>query len=299
MGCSSSNTLNDSDIQKAQAKKKYLKQKQNSKKIKDKENEEDNVNHSNGKRKKRKEEIKEMEDKKEKKEETNIFLKVHILMKNLEVKITDSKDVKEKLKKIFDTLLEKIEEFKVEVMIEKVTNFFIEYLKPINKKNYESVKNILNSLYEKDKNPNFFSEYLYEAFGNLSDFGKLGEVEETKIDDYIIKNLNKNEEIQKRKNELKQNRKKSYIINYNDFAQIVKDYNINMDNLVLEYLLYKMKYGLPLNEKYSLDDLNFKIFFDYLDKSNELDIKESDFLKGSELDNKIENIGIEFKNKDS
>ena len=298
MGCSASNTLKDSIIQNEHAKQSNLRKKNNLKKRKD---DEENIKLSNEKRKRKKEEIKELEDKKvnEKKEEKKIFLKVHILMKNLEVKIIDSKDVKEKLKNIFDTLLEKVEDFKVEVMIEKVINFFIDYLKPINKKNYESVKNILNSLYEKDKNPNFFSEYLYEAFDNLSDLGKLGEVEETKIDDYIIKNLNKNEEIQKRKNELKQNRKKNFIINYNDFAQIIKDYNIKMDNLVLEYLLYKMKYGLPLNEKYSLDDLNFKIFFHYLDKSNEFDIKESNCLKGSELDNNIENIGIEFKNKDS
>ena len=218
-------------------------------------------------------------------------------MKNLEVKINDSKDAKEKLKNIFDTLLENVERFKVEVMIEKVSNFFIDYLKPINEENSVSVKNILNSLYVKDRNPNLFSEYLYEALKNFN--GKLGEVEETKIDDYIKKNLNKNKEIQKRKDELKQNRKKNYIIKYNDFIQIVKEYNINMDNLVFEYLLYKMKCGLPLNEKYSLDDLNFKIFLNYLDRSNELVIKESNTLKESVIDNKIEKIGIEFKNKDS
>jgi hypothetical protein len=295
MGCSASNTLKDSIIQNEHAKQSNLRKKNNLKKRKD---DEENIKLSNEKRKRKKEEIKELEDKKvnEKKEEKKIFLKVHILMKNLEVKIIDSKDVKEKLKNIFDTLLEDVEGFKFEVLIEKVANFFIGYLKPINNKNCESVKNILNSLYEKDRNPNFFSKYLYEALENFN--GKLGEVEETKIDDYIIKNLNKNKEIQKRKDELKQNRKKNYIIKYNDFIRIVKDYNINMDNLVIEYLLYKMKCGMP-NDKYSLDDLNFKIFLDYLDRSNELDNKESNTLKESVLDNKIENIGIEFKNKDS
>jgi len=277
-------------------KKNNLKRKNQLKKRKDNE---DNINLSNEKRKRKREEIKEIEDKKakEKEEEKNIFLNVHILMKNLEVKINDSKDAKEKLKNIFDTLLENVERFKVEVMIEKVSNFFIDYLKPINEENSVSVKNILNSLYVKDRNPNLFSEYLYEALKNFN--GKLGEVEETKIDDYIKKNLNKNKEIQKRKDELKQNRKKNYIIKYNDFIQIVKEYNINMDNLVFEFLLYKMKCGLPLNEKYSLDDLNFKIFLNYLDRSNELVIKESNTLKESVIDNKIEKIGIEFKNKDS
>lgn len=296
MGCSASNTLKDSVIQNEHAKKNNLKRKNQLKKRKDNE---DNINLSNEKRKRKREEIKEIEDKKakEKEEEKNIFLNVHILMKNLEVKINDSKDAKEKLKNIFDTLLENVERFKVEVMIEKISNFFIDYLKPINEENSVSVKNILNSLYVKDRNPNLFSEYLYEALKNFN--GKLGEVEETKIDDYIKKNLNKNKEIQKRKDELKQNRKKNYIIKYNDFIQIVKEYNINMDNLVFEFLLYKMKCGLPLNEKYSLDDLNFKIFLNYLDRSNELVIKESNTLKESVIDNKIEKIGIEFKNKDS
>lgn len=114
-------------------------------------------------------------------------------MKNLEVKITDYKDVKEKLKNLFDCLLENVEEFKVEAMIEKVANFFIDYLKPINKKNCEITKNIINSLYEKDRNPNVFRDYLYEALDNFND--KLGEIEESKIDDYINKNLNKKENL--------------------------------------------------------------------------------------------------------
>ena len=278
MGCSATNTFKESDIKNREdlAKRKKL-NKNNGK--------EENKNHSNDKRKKKKE---------EKEEEKNIFLQVHILMKNLEVKVTDSKELKEKLKNIFDNLLENIKEFKPEVMIERVAKLFMDNLKPINGKNCEEVKNILNSLFEKDRNPNFFRDYLYEAIDNLN--GKLGEVEETKIDDYIFKNLNKNKEIQKRQNELKQYRKKNYIIKYNDFIQIVKDFNINLDNLVFEYLLYKMKCGMSLNDKYSLDDLNFKIFLNYLDKSDEMDIKESNLLKESALDNKIENIGIEFKN---
>jgi len=278
MGCSATNTFKESDIKNREdlAKRKKL-NKNNGK--------EENKNHSNDKRKKKKE---------EKEEEKNIFLQVHILMKNLEIKVTDSKELKEKLKNIFDNLLENIKEFKPEVMIERVAKLFMDNLKPINGKNCEEVKNILNSLFEKDRNPNFFRDYLYEAIDNLN--GKLGEVEETKIDDYIFKNLNKNKEIQKRQNELKQYRKKNYIIKYNDFIQIVKDFNINLDNLVFEYLLYKMKCGMSLNDKYSLDDLNFKIFLNYLDKSDEMDIKESNLLKESALDNKIENIGIEFKN---
>ena len=199
MGCSATNTFKESDIKNREELAKR-------KKLNKSNGEEENKNHSNDKRKKKKE---------EKEEEKNIFLQVHILMKNLEVKVTDSKELKEKLKNIFDNLLENIKKFKAEVMIERVAKLFMDNLKPINGKNCEEVKNILNSLFEKDRNPNFFRDYLYEAIDNLN--GKLGEVEETKIDDYIFKNLNKNKEIQKRQNELKQYRKKNYIIKYNDF----------------------------------------------------------------------------------
>ena len=241
-----------------------------------------------------------IEEKKRKEDEKKLFIKLHILIKNLEVKKLNPFDINKNLKNLFDTLLKNREEFKVEVMIEKVSNFFIDYLNPINKKNCESIRNILNLLYKKDKNPNIFSQYLYEALDKFNDYSKLGEEEENKIDDYITKNLNQNANIQNRKNELKNKYEKSnYIIRYKDFIQIVKDFNIEMDNLVIEYLLYRMKCGIPLDENYSLDNLNFKIFIDFLDKINKIDISESNILKESVLDNKIEQIGIVYKIKDS
>ena len=159
-----------------------------------------------------------------------------------------------------------------------------------------SIRNVLNLLYEKDRNPNIFSQYLYEALDKFNDYSKVREEEENKIDDYISRNLNQNPNIQKGKNELKKKyEKNNYIIEYKDFTQIVKDFNIEMDNLVIEYLLYKMKCGIPLEGDYSLDNLNFNIFLDYLD--NKMDISESNILKESVIDNKIEQIGIVYKNK--
>jgi len=240
--------------------------------------------------------IDDIEEKKRKENEKNLFIKLHILIKNLEVKKLNPFDINENLKNLFDSLLENRDEFKVEVMIEKVSNFFIDYLKPINKKNSESIRNVLNLLYEKDRNPNIFSQYLYEALDKFNDYSKVREEEENKIDDYISRNLNQNPNIQKGINELKKKyEKNNYIIEYKDFTQIVKDFNIEMDNLVIEYLLYKMKCGIPLEGDYSLDNLNFNIFLDYLD--NKMDISESNILKESVIDNKIEQIGIVYKNK--
>ena len=238
-----------------------------------------------------------IEEKKRKENEKNLFIKLHILIKNLEVKRLNPFDINEKLKNLFDSLLENIERFKVEVMIEKVSNIFIDYLKPINMENSESIRNIMYLLYEKDKNPNIFSQYLFEALDKFNDYSRLGEEKENKIDDYITRNLNQNTNIQNKKNELKKKyEKNNYIIKYKDFTQIVNDFKIEMDNLVIEYLLYKMKCGIPLDKTYSLDNLNFNIFLDFLDKSNKIDISESNILKESVLDNKIEQIGIVYKN---
>ncbi len=264
--------------------------------IKERISNENNVNENEINKDSKMRKIDDIEEKKRKENEKNLFIKLHILIKNLEVKKLNPFDINENLKNLFDSLLENRDEFKVEVMIEKVSNFFIDYLKPINKKNSESIRNVLNLLYEKDRNPNIFSQYLYEALDKFNDYSKVREEEENKIDDYISRNLNQNPNIQKGKNELKKKyEKNNYIIEYKDFTQIVKDFNIEMDNLVIEYLLYKMKCGIPLEGDYSLDNLNFNIFLDYLD--NKMDISESNILKESVIDNKIEQIGIVYKNK--
>ena len=264
--------------------------------IKERISNENNVNENEINKDSKMRKIDDIEEKKRKENEKNVFIKFHILIKNLEVKKLNPFDINENLKNLFDSLLENRDEFKVEVMIEKVSNFFIDYLKPINKKNSESIRNVLNLLYEKDRNPNLFSQYLYEALDKFNDYSKVREEEENKIDDYISRNLNQNPNIQKGKNELKKKyEKNNYIIEYKDFIQIVKDFNIEMDNLVIEYLLYKMKCGIPLEGYYSLDNLNFNIFLDYLD--NKMDISESNILKESDIDNKIEQIGIVYKNK--
>ncbi len=294
MGCFSTKTLESSDEQKKIIEANAIKKERNSKESKGNGNENE-INKNSEIMK-----IDDIEEKNRKEEEKNLFIKLHILIKNFEVKQLNPKDIEEKLEVLFDLLLKNKEEFKREDMIDKVSNFFIDYLKPINKKNSENVRNILNSLYEKDKNPNIFSQYLYEALEKINDYSKLGEEQENKIDDYITNNLNQNTNIQNRKYELKKMYEKSnYIIKYNDFTQIIKNFNIELDNLVIEYLLYKMKYGLPLDGNYSLDNLKFQVFLDYLDKSNKIDISESNLLKESVIDNRIEQIGIVYKNKNS
>ena len=231
MGCSTTKTLEYSDNQKQIIKDNNRQKEKNS----SESNSEENKNNKSPDAKK----IEDIE------EEKNLFIKLHILIKNLEVKQLNPSDINEKLKALFDSLLENIKVFEAEDMIDKVSNLFINYLKPINKENSERVRNIMNLLYEKDKNPNIFRHYLFEALDKFNVYSLLGEEKENKIDDYITKNLNQNPNIQNKKNELiKKYEKRNYIIKYKDFTEIVKNFNIEMENLVIEYLLYKMKCGM-------------------------------------------------------
>ena len=72
-----------------------------------------------------------------------------------------------------------------------------------------------------------------------------------------------------------------------------------MDNSAIEYLLYKMKCGLSLDGDIYLDNLNFKIFIDYLDKIKEENVLKSiNSIKDISIDNNNnERIGIKFKSQ--
>ena len=244
-------------------------------------------------------------DKKRKEEEKKLFINIHIIKKNLEAKNVNSQEIKNEMNKLFDILLkEKKEDFNKDEMIEKVLNIFIDYLKPINNQNIKNIKSVLISLYEKAKSLKDFSQDIAEFLDNICDYWKLKEEDENKIVDYLIKKLGENKNIQNVKDEISNNFKKNnFIINYKDFNQIIKKNNINLDVLELEYLLYKMKCGISLDEDLLLDSLNIKVFLDFLEKIGQNDNLNNNsfeigsyFLKDSVLSNNVEKIGITFKN---
>lgn len=244
-------------------------------------------------------------DKKRKEEEKKLFINIHIIKKNLEAKNVNSQEIKNEMNKLFDILLnEKKEDFNKDEMIEKVLNIFIDYLKPINNQNIKNIKSVLISLYEKAKSLKDFSQDIAEFLDNICDYWKLKEEDENKIVDYLIKKLGENKNIQNVKDEININFKKNnFIINYEDFNQIIKKNNINLDVLELEYLLYKMKCGISLDEDLLLDSLNIKVFLDFLEKIGQNDNLNNNsfeigsyFLKDSVLSNNVEKIGITFKN---
>ena len=292
MGCFSTRTLDESENHiKDNNKKKDINQNNNQKKKNDIASEL-NISEDLG-------------DKKRKEEEKKLFINIHIIKKNLEAKNVNSQEIKNEMNKLFDILLkEKKEDFNKDEMIEKVLNIFIDYLKPINNQNIKNIKSVLISLYEKAKSLKDFSQDIAEFLDNICDYWKLKEEDENKIVDYLIKKLGENKNIQNVKDEINNNFKKNnFIINYEDFNQIIKKNNINLDVLELEYLLYKMKCGISLDEDLLLDSLNIKVFLDFLEKIGQNDNLNNNsfeigsyFLKDSVLSNNVEKIGITFKN---
>ena len=91
--------------------------------------------------------------------------------------------------------------------------------------------------------------------------------------------------------------KDNSIIKYEDFAKIIKQYEIVLEPIIMDYLLYKMKCGLPL-DGLSLDDLDIKIFIDYLDQIEDKSIAIDNYNEKENIgENNNNKIGIDMKNK--
>lgn len=244
---------------------------------------------------------------KEEKEERDISIELYILVKNLESKNVDPKEIKAKIEQLFEALIyrKEEEETKREEIIESISNIFIEYLQPINNHNKISIIRLINRVYKEnepqDKKYDTLKQYLINVLENINNYSNLTEDNEKSINEYLVRILKENEAIVKKKEEFRKIYKKNnYIIKYDDFVKIVKENKIEMENLVIEYLIYKMKCGLPLNRDLLLDNLNFKIFIDYLDrKEDSHNLKESNNIRESILSKNIENIGIDLKPEDS
>ena len=241
-------------------------------------------------------------EREKKNEEKKLLIYIHILIKNLEAKKVNSEQFKQNMEIIFNDLSENDEYVSREDVTEKISELFIDNLKPLNSKNTEKIKEIMNKLYDKYNDPNIFKEYLYDALENINDYNNLGEENEKKIIDYIIKRLSANEKIINKKDELKEAyKKKNYIINYDDFTNIVKQNDIVIETLAMEYLLYKMKCGLSLDGNLFLDNLNFKFVIDLLEqvKKEENNIQKKNSIKESVMDDNEDQFGISIKRQES
>ena len=166
-------------------------------------------------------------------------------------------------------------------MIQNISNIFIDYLKPLSSHNKEMIKNLINKIYSKNKNIKSFKQFLLKIYEDINDYHNLKK-EEEKISNFIIKSLEKNEKIKNLNYELKKEYQYNNIIRFEDFAKIIKINEIVLEPSIMHYLLYKMKYGLSLNGDLSLNDLNIKIFLDYLEQvENKKDLNQNNSEKDS------------------
>ena len=207
-------------------------------------------------------------------EDKNLLINLHLLIKNLEAQNVNPEEIKEKLKFLFKDLIEKKEnEFNEDNIKNAVICVFIDYLKPINQNNINFISEIINLIFEKNINPKEIYNYLIEILENVNKYYKMEKEDEDKIYDYIISKLEDNKTLQNKKDEIRNKYiANSNIIKYEEFVHIIKDNNIYLENLAMEYLLYKMKLGLPLDKDNYMDDLNFKIFLDLFNKKNKIKI---------------------------
>ena len=268
-----------------------------------KEEEERNRKEEERKRKEEEEERKRKEE--EERKEKQFKMNLHILIKNLESKQIEREIIKTKIDEEFS----KKKDLQKDDVIEIASNIFINYLQPLNNQNKQAINNLVKECYERntspeDNNLENLKTFFLDVLENITDYKTLKKEDENKIDEYIIKVLKYNEKILKNKDKLKEkNKDNNYIIKYEEFTNIVKDNQIIMDDLAMDYLLYKMKYGLSLDGAMTLDNLNYKIFIDFLnkgdsikdqdDKNEQQDKKDNE--KESNNDNKNK-FGYDLKN---
>ena len=231
-------------------------------------------------------------------EEQKFKLNVHALIKAIESKNSDPEQIKDNIEELFNNSLKnKQKNINKGEIIQKISEIFISYLSPLSVNNEKKVKNIINLIYEKNQNIDDFKEYLINIYEEINDYSKLKKEEENKISNYFIRILEKNEKIINNKDKLINQYKDNSIIKYEDFAKIIKQYEIVLEPIIMDYLLYKMKCGLPL-DGLSLDDLDIKIFIDYLDQIEDKSIAIDNYNEKENIgENNNNKIGIDMKNK--
>ena len=174
---------------------------------------------------------------------------------------------KDKLEEQIKIILKKFEELGGEIskddFLEPFRELLIEDMKITKEKDVQLISSFLENLLEQYENDiDKYMEFLNNIFSSLNEFSE-----------------NDNEKINKLKFELnkyptflnkikEKDTNKNYIISYLDFGYISSEVNLNLDDDLIEFLLYKMKKTVPDN--YSIFDLNYKIIEDLKEDNNKI-----------------------------
>ena len=212
----------------------------------------------------------------------------HIIVKNLEANNITTKYLEEEFKKIFEKF-DSNDEVSKNDFLEPFSQLIIENMKIKNKKDIKIINLYLDNLLEEYENDTEkFIDNLSQIFNSLNNYDN---IDENEMDEKLIIELKKYPNLIKSLKE--KDIKKNNIISYMDFKVIHSDLNLQLDDDLIEYLLYKMKKSVDSNQ--SMLDLNYKIIEDLIGNEN----KKKNKIKENILKEEIKSESEKENNKSS
>ena len=186
-----------------------------------------------------------------------------------------------KVNNIYKSFEEKSEATKEE-FLEPFINLFIESMKITLDPDKEVIKAFFNNYIDTlNGDTSAFYMALTDIFKNIRDYNSITDEEK------ILNGLA--DQLQKYKDKLeialeKEDVNKDHIINFDILRKIIQDYNIILDDDLIEYLIYKMKTSVPAGK--SMFDLNCGIIIELLKKEIQRPEEDEDPLS-AEISNKL------------
>ena len=209
-------------------------------------------------------------------------------MKNLEANNITTNYLEEEFKKIFEKF-DSNDEVSKNDFLEPFSQLIIENMKIKNKKDIKIINLYLDNLLEEYENDTEkFIDNLSQIFNSLNNYDN---IDENEMDEKLIIELKKYPNLIESLKE--KDIKKNNIISYMDFKVIHSDLNLQLNDDLIEYLLYKMKKSVDSNQ--SMLDLNYKIIEDLIGNEN----KKKNKIKENILKEEIKSESEKENNKSS
>jgi hypothetical protein len=210
----------------------------------------------------------------------------HAFLKNFEANHITFEIVDLEMKNITKSFEGKKESTKEE-FLEPFINLFLKNMKVTKEEDKQIVISCFDSLINSLKgDTNEFLNRLMNILENLVDYS-MPEYDELLMSLAYFLQKNKFELEQRLKEE-----NKDGLINFDIFAKIVKDIDLQLDDRLMEYLFYKMKSSVP--ENHSIFDLNPQIITDCLNMKIPEDFVYHDI---DEMSKKINDKLTDFSDK--
>ena len=210
----------------------------------------------------------------------------HIIIKNLEANDITQEQLTDKINDIYK-IFENREEASKEEFIQPFYDMLIELMNVSFESDKIQLKKFLENFIDVlEGDTGRFFDYLSEIFGNIKNYKNLNV-------NALKKNLNK--ALQPYKELLmltikKYDQNNDYIINFDTLRKIVNDLKIEIDDDIMEFLIYSMK--VNAKDK-SIFDLNYKVIEDILEEEFSNSFAEISEENSKNINKKSTNFVIE------